>query len=122
MNKNLLKDALGWGFLLWMIGYILSIILFTIVPVSLVGWIILPIGIVITLWVLHRRVNAGSLLDSLVIGIVCTGIAAGFDYLLIVRLFKPADGYYKLDVYLYYTLTFFLPIFVGWRKRQMLAR
>jgi len=122
MKKNLLKDTLGWGFLLWMIGYILGIAFFSIVPVSLVGWIILPIGTVITLWVLHRRVNGESIRDSLVIGVVWTGIAVLFDYLLIVRLFKPADGYYKLDVYLYYTLTFFLPIFVGWRKRQMPAR
>jgi hypothetical protein len=31
-------------------------------------------------------------------------------------MFKPADGYYKLDVYLYYILTFALPLIVGWRK------
>jgi hypothetical protein len=30
----------------------------------------------------------------------------------------PADGYYKIDVYLYYAFTFLLPILVGWRKSQ----
>jgi len=37
--------------------------------------------------------------------------------LFIVKAFKPADGYYKLDVYLYYALTFALPLIVGWRKK-----
>ena len=32
------------------------------------------------------------------------------------QLFKPADGYYKPDVYLYYAITFVLPIVVGWWK------
>jgi hypothetical protein len=39
-----------------------------------------------------------------------------FDYFLLVKVFKPVDGYYKLDVYLYYVLTFILPLIVGWRK------
>ena len=39
-----------------------------------------------------------------------------FDYLLIVKVFSPPDGYYKLDVYLYYALTFIMPLVVGWLK------
>ncbi len=26
-NKQMLKDSLGWGFILWIIGYVLGIIL-----------------------------------------------------------------------------------------------
>jgi len=44
-------------------------------------------------------------------------IAVIFDYLFLVKMFKPTDGYYKLDVYLYYILTFLLPLIVGWRKK-----
>lgn len=43
----MLKDTLGWGFLLWLIGYALGMILFSIVPHSLIGWIIMPIGAII---------------------------------------------------------------------------
>lgn len=80
MNRQLLRDTLGWGFILWLIGYVIGMVLFSIVPLSLIGWIIMPIGIAII-----------------------------FDYFFLVKLLKPADGYYKLDVYLYYALTFILP-------------
>jgi hypothetical protein len=46
-------------------------------------------------------------------------IAIACDYLFLVKALKPADGYYKLDVYLYYALTFVLPLIVGWRKTAM---
>ena len=39
------------------------------------------------------------------------------DYLLIVKALNPADGYYKLDVYLYYALTFILPLAAYSRKK-----
>jgi hypothetical protein len=44
MNKQFIKDAFGWGFILWLVGYGLGIILFMLVPLSMVGWIIMPIG------------------------------------------------------------------------------
>jgi len=56
-----LKDALGWGFLLWLIGYALGIVLFTIVPPWAIGLVITPIGVAITLWVLLKKINGGSL-------------------------------------------------------------
>ena len=77
----------------------------------------MPIGILITLWVLLTRVKGATFTHFVVMAVVWTIIAILFDYLFIVQAFKPADGYYKLDVYLYYTLTFILPIVIGWRKR-----
>ena len=118
MNRNLLLDALGWGFLLWFIGYVLGIILFMIVPLALVGWIIMPIGTLLTVWVLFKKVKGKTLGYYLFLALSWTLIAIVFDYFFLVRVFKPADGYYKLDVYLYYALTFVLPLFVGWRKHQ----
>ena len=117
MNKQLIKDTLGWGFLLWLIGYILGIIFFMIVSPSMVGWIIMPIGTIITLWVLSKKVKGNSLQYYLMLAVIWTFIAIVFDYLFLVKVFKPADGYYKLDVYLYYALTFILPLIIGWTKR-----
>jgi len=116
MNKKLIKDTLGWGFLLWLIGYILGIIFFMIVPPSILGWIIMPIGIVITLWVLLKKIKNNTLHYYLFLAISWTFIAVVFDYLFLVRMFNPVGGYYKLDVYLYYVLTFILPLIVGWRR------
>ena len=116
MNKQLLKDTLGWGFILWLIGYALGMILFPIVSPSMIGWVIMPIGIIITLWVLLKKTKGESFQYYGALAVVWTLIAIVFDYLFIVKAFKPIDGYYKLDVYLYYTLTFLLPLIVGWYK------
>jgi hypothetical protein len=118
MNKQLLKDTLGWGFILWFIGYALGMILFPIVPISIIGWIIMPIGIIVTLWVLLKKVKENSFQRYLTIAIVWTMIAVAFDYLFIVKALKPEDGYYKLDVYIYYALTFSIPLTVGWWKKR----
>ncbi len=116
MNKQLLKDALGWGVILWLIGYVLGIILFMIVLPSMIGWIIMPVGIVITLWVLLKKIKSTSFQYYLLLAVIWTLIAIIFDYLFLVKVFKPADGYYKPDVYLYYALMFATPLIVGWRK------
>lgn len=122
MNRQLVKDGFGWGFLLWLIGYLLGIILFVIVPPSKVGWVIMPIGTAITLWVLIKKIKVNLFQDYLKLAIIWTLIAIIFDYFFLVKVFKPADGYYKLDVYLYYFLTFTLPVIVGWRKEKIKVR
>ena len=112
----MLTDSLGWGFGLWLIGYVLGVVLFMALPPWLLGWVITPIGTCITLWVLLRRVKAGHLQYYAILAITWTAIAIVLDYLFIVVAFDPPDGYYKLDVYVYYTLTLMLPLMVGWWK------
>jgi hypothetical protein len=116
MMKQLYKDAFGWGFILWFIGYLLGIMLFTVVPNSVIGWIIMPIGTIITILVLLKKVKADSFQYYALLAVIWALIAVVFDYFFLVKVFKPEDGYYKLDVYLYYTLTFILPLIVGWWK------
>lgn len=119
MDKQLLKDALGWGFILWLIGYALGIVLFPFVPVSIFGWFIMPVGALLTLWVLIKKVKSESFKYYLLLAFAWTSIAVVFDYFFLVQVFKPADGYYKPDVYLYYALTFIMPVIIGWRKRKI---
>jgi hypothetical protein len=121
MNKQFLKDALGWGVVLWGIGYALGILLFPLVPINLIGWIIMPIGAAITLWVAFKKVRGDNYQYYLLVALVWTAIAVLGDYLFIVKAFKPADGYYKPDVYVYYALTFAIPLFAGWRRTLHLA-
>jgi len=119
MSKQFIKDALGWGFLLWFIGYALGMVLFSVVPLSMIGWVTMPISTIITLWVLFKKVKANSFKYYVLLGLVWVLIAVVFDYFFLVKAFKPADGYYKLDVYLYYALTLMLPMIVGWRKKSL---
>lgn len=118
MNKIFIKDAVGWGLLLWAIGYVLGIVFFMFVPQPLIGWIILPIGTIITLWVLFNKISGTTIQYYVKLAIIWALIAIICDYFFLVSVFKPADGYYKLDVYVYYMLTFLLPIFVYWRKEM----
>ncbi|OHA16761.1 MAG: hypothetical protein A3C79_00295 [Candidatus Taylorbacteria bacterium RIFCSPHIGHO2_02_FULL_45_28] len=119
MTKQFYRDALGWGFMLWLIGYALGILLFKAVPQNLLGWVIMPIGIVMALWVLFKKVQADSFKYYVQMAVVWVLIAAVFDYFFLVKMFNPADGYYKLDVYLYYALTFILPLAIGWQKKRL---
>ena len=116
MDSSFWKSALLWGFVLWLVGYVLGIVLFFVVPVAYVGWVIMPVGVLFTVWVLSRKIRLSSRYEYIFLGVVWTAIALVCDYFLLVQVFKPADGYYKLDVYLYYVLTFVLPVLVGWRK------
>lgn len=116
MIKQILKDAIGWGFVLWFFGYSLGIMLFAFVPANVIGWVIMPIGILATVAILTKRVKGKTLWYYLLLAMVWTLIAVVFDYIFLVKTFKPI-GYYKLDVYIYYSLTFILPLAVGWRKQ-----
>lgn len=116
MNRQLLKDGVGWGLILWLIGYVLGIVFFMFAPQALLGWFIMPIGTAISAWVLFKKVKGGPLLYYLKIGITWALIAIVLDYFLLVKLFNPTDGYYKIDVYLYYLIAFLLPLLVGWYK------
>ncbi len=118
MRRQFLKDAIGWGFLLWLIGYALGIILFMFVPLWMVGWIIMPIGTAITLWVLIKKIKSKSMRYYAALAVSWTILAVVCDYIFLVKAFKPADGYYKLDVYIYYVLIFVLPLLIGKYKRS----
>ncbi len=118
MKKLLLKEVLGWGVLLWFVGYILGIALFFVVPSEKIGWFMTPIGVLLTLWVLLKKINRPTFSDYLIIALGWTIIAIVLDYIFMVLLIHPADGYYKWDVYLYYALTFALPIIVGSTRRS----
>jgi len=116
MNRQFYFDALVWGFVLWLLGYLLGMVLFFVVQQDMIGWFILPIGIVITLWVLFKKIKGDLFQYYLLLAISWTIIAIVFDYLFIVKALN-ADGYYKLDVYLYYVLTFILPLAAYYRKQ-----
>lgn len=82
----------------------------------LIGWIIMPIGTAIAIWIAFRKVKGDTLQYYCLVALVWLLIAVLGDYLFIVKALKPADGYYKPDIYLYYALTLAIPLFAGWRR------
>ncbi len=121
MDRKMLID-IGWGLVLWLVGYVLGIVLFFALPPSLIGWVILPIGTAITVFVLLKKVGGGGMPRYAAIALAWTAIAIVLDYIFIVMLLRPADGYYKPDVYVYYALTFILPLAAGYYKKVNEAR
>ena len=120
IDKQFFKDVFGWGFLLWLFGYILGIMLFFIVPKIIIGWIITPLATIVAVWVLIKKIERVSFSYYLLIAIFWTLIAVVLDYFLLIKIFKPEDGYYKPDVYLYYSLTFILPLVIGlWKRKKI---
>jgi hypothetical protein len=116
MRKLLVNESLGWGTAVWCFGYVLGIALFFVLPVALIGWTILPVGLAFAIWVSMTRVDEDRFASYAVVALVWTAIAVVGDYIFIVKAIKPADGYYKLDVFIYYALTFLVPCVVGWWK------
>jgi len=109
MNKQFLKDSLGWGALLWLFGYILGIVLFMVVPKSYLGWILMPLGSALTLWVLFKKIKNNSLRYCFGLAVTWSLIAVIFDYFFLVKAFQSND-YYSFHIYLYYVLTFIFPL------------
>lgn len=117
MDRRFAQDAYLWGFILWLIGYVLGIVLFFVVPKEMIGWIITPVGTVITLWVLAKKVRGASFAYFLRLAAVWTLIAIAFDYIFNVQLFRIGSSYYQMDVYLYYALTLILPL-IYWQAAE----
>jgi hypothetical protein len=111
--KEWIKGALGLGIVLWLFGYLTSMVLFFSPFASIMGWIITaiftPVTIVVTWW--WFRTKNLTLADFALVGALWTVIAVVFDYLFIVQLLKAT--YYGPDVFVYYILTFLIPIVVG---------
>ncbi|MBP9699760.1 hypothetical protein KBD71_00595 [Candidatus Woesebacteria bacterium] len=88
-----------------------------IAPPGLIGWLIMPIGVLFTVWVLWTKFREELSTQAVWMGVIWMLLAILLDYFFLVKVFKPEDGYYKLDVYLYYGSTLVLP-FIASRVQQ----
>jgi small-conductance mechanosensitive channel len=111
--KPWIIDLAGLGTGLWLIGYLLSLVLFFTSWAEHLGWIITaictPVTIAVTWWWFRKRDLPLSYF--VMVGLVWILIAVILDYLFIVLLFQAV--YYKTDVYVYYALIFLIPVVVG---------
>jgi FlaA1/EpsC-like NDP-sugar epimerase len=108
-----IKDTAGLGTGLWLVGYLASLLLFFSPFAGIMGWILLvvctPVTIAVAWW--WFRVRDLALRYYVGVGIAWTAIAVVLDYLFIVLLFQAT--YYGFDVFVYYAMTFLIPVGVG---------
>jgi hypothetical protein len=113
--KQIIKDTAGLGIALWLIGYLASLVLFVSPYAWIMGWILLivftPVTIAIVFWWFRKREGL-SLKYYAEVGIAWVIIAVVLDYLFIVQLFQAT--YYGIDVFVYYAVTFLIPVGVGY--------
>jgi hypothetical protein len=112
--KQWIKDTAGLGTGFWLIGYLASLALFISPFAGTMGWILLavftPVTIVIVWWWFRQREGL-SLPYYAGVGVAWVLIAVVLDYLFIVLLFQAT--YYGPDVFVYYAVTFLIPVGVG---------
>lgn len=112
--KLWIKDAVILGILLWVIGYITSLVLFFSPLYGIMGWLLIavftPFTLIVTWWWFKERVLPLSYYFG--VGCAWTVIAIVLDYLFIVLLFQAT--YYGPDVFVYYAVTFFIPVIIGY--------
>lgn len=114
-NGKIFLNTVGWGFVLWLVGYVLGIVFFVLVPKDQIGYFVMPLGVAFTLWVLWKKIKREELMCYFGLGIIWTIMAVVLDYFFNVKLFRLTD-YYKHDIYLYYILTLVLPVAFGWYR------
>jgi hypothetical protein len=112
--KQWIKDTAGLGVVFWLIGYLASLVLFFSPFAASMGWILLviftPVTLVITWWWFHMR-GQHPLQYYAGVGAAWVGIAIALDFFFIVLLFQAT--YYGPDVFVYYIVTFLIPVGVG---------
>ena len=112
--KQWITDTVSLGIALWLMGYLASLVLFFTPYAATMGWILTalltPVTIAITWWWFRKRERL-SLQYYAGVGVVWVLIAVVFDSLFIVMLFQAT--YFSPDVFVYYALTFLIPVGVG---------
>lgn len=115
-TKRKLIDTLGWGFILWLIAFILGTMLFPFVPTKFLGLFTLPVAIIITPLVAYKRFRNFGAPSSyyLLVATVWVLLNVVFDYLVIIKTFN-AQNFYDLDLIIYYLATFLAPLIIGFK-------
>jgi lipoprotein signal peptidase len=112
--KQLMKDTAGLGTGLWLIGYLASLVLFFSPFAGIMGWILITVFTPVTIaivWGWFRKRGRLPLQYYAGVGVAWVLIAMVLDYLFIVQLFQA--HYYETDVFVYYAVTFLIPVGVG---------
>ncbi len=129
MNQKLV-DTIGFGFLLWLIGYFMGFFIITIpgypeimtIPVILTAFS-LAVALVTAAftYVRFRKRREVSWLYAFLVGITWTILAIVLDFIFIVLLFN-APSYYRPHIFTYYAITLVVPSAVAKYSSRQFSR
>jgi len=129
MNQKLV-DTIGFGFLMWLIGYFMGFFIITIpgypevmtIPVILTAFS-LAVGLVTAAfaYVRFRKRREVSWIYAFLVGITWTILAIILDFILIVLLFN-APSYYRSHIFIYYAITLVVPSAVAKYSSRQFSR
>jgi len=129
MNQELV-DTIGFGFLLWLIGYFMGFFIITIpgypeimtIPVILTAFS-LAVALVTAAfaYVRFRKRREVSWLYAFLVGIAWTTLAIVLDFIFIVLLFN-APSYYRPHIFIYYAITLVVPSAVSKYSSRQFSR
>ncbi len=115
MKKHSLIDTFVYGLVLWVIGFALGMALFPFVDVSIMGWFIMPVVLIVALILavrMRRRRSAAPVSYFIGVGVVWVMVSLILDYLILVQAYN-AEGFYDTDIVIYYVGMFLIPIVVS---------
>lgn len=105
------RQALLLGVAVWLLGFALSLVLFTFVPLPVLGWVLLGPLLLVTVGA-AAHVDPPNPREALPVALGWLGLALILDNVFVVRLFG-VQAFYDLDVAVYYAATFAIPLLIG---------
>ncbi len=114
--KTRIVDIFLLGSAIWLLGYVVSIVLYGFVPNSILGLILFVLLTPLTVYIAYLRFRKRKETATyyFAVALVWVVLAIAFDYIFIVKAFN-SQGYYKADVFVYYLTTFIIPLAVGFK-------
>lgn len=124
MSKTAWMDTIGLGFIFWALGFILGMVLFTFVDLSIMGIVISIVMIPLTIYIAWKRFNKRyqSLGYYLGVGLSWLVIPIVLDYIIIVKGYNGGADFYDWDLILYYILMFAIPVIIGLSTNRSIAQ
>ncbi len=121
-GRRIAADGLLWGFILWLLGFALGMLVYPFVEERWIGIFVLPVLLPVTVWVAYRRLRAGPFPAwyPAAVGAVWAALAVALDWAFLVQAFD-VEGYYDADVVAYYILALAIPVVVGALLRRRAA-
>lgn len=112
MKKYALVDTLIYGLVIWLVGFVLGMVLFPFVEISVMGWILMPVTLIVALLLslrIRRKRSAGAVSYFIGVGLSWVALSLILDYAILVKGYD-AENFYDVDIIIYYVGVLLIPI------------
>lgn len=120
MKKYALVDTLVYGLVIWLVGFVLGMVLFPFVEISVMGWILMPVTLIVALFLsmrIRRKRSAAAVSTFIGVGLSWVALSLILDYAILVKGYS-AENFYDVDIIIYYIGVLLIPIIVSLLPRK----